>query len=302
MSLLIKELLQMAQKRFELAGCSDPRIDAEQLLCYYLNENRSYLFLHYADEIGDSHCQGYLELIDRRASGEPIQYITGVQEFMGLEFCVNQDVLIPCQDTETLVELALDELCGRKTPFGGFEVLDLCCGSGAIGISLLKLGERGRLKLNVIGTDISEGALQVAQKNAEKNAVKPIRFLQGDLFAPLPKNRKGQGKQKFDLIISNPPYIPDAVIPTLQKEVREYEPILALSGGETGLDFYERIVPEAERHLKPGGLLMLEIGYDQGEALKQLAAASAFWTDAEVHLDLAGKDRVVILRASSEKI
>ena len=301
MSLLIRDLLQMAEQRFELEGCSDPKLDAELLLCYYLQKDRSYLFLHYGDEMEDRHCQGFLELCDRRASGVPLQYITGVQGFMGLEFKVNESVLIPRQDTELLVESALEELVNRKAPLGGFEILDLCTGSGAVGISLYKQAERFRIKTKITASDISKEALSVARENAGRNGAEKLCFVQGDLFEPFPKDRKGRGKKRFDLIVSNPPYIPSAVIPTLQREVKDHEPVLALDGGTQGLDFYSRILPESRAYLKPGGALLLEIGHNQGEALVSMAGEDEFWQPAEIRRDLNGKDRVCILRPVQEK-
>ena len=238
-----------------------------------------------------------MELIARRAQRIPLQHITGVQEFMGHTFKVSPDVLIPRQDTETLVLEAgrtiqanpqkkagfWDKLKGR----GDWEVLDLCCGSGAVGISLTKMYSN----IKVTATDISEAALKVAEENAENLRTK-IKFLQGDMFAPL------NGK-KFDMIVSNPPYIRTNMISILQEEVKKHEPLSALDGGRDGLDFYRTIVEQAADHLTPEGWLMMEIGHDQGEDLRKMLKDSQKYTPAEVVKDLPGRDRVVKCRLKS---
>ncbi|MGI6732599.1 MAG: peptide chain release factor N(5)-glutamine methyltransferase [Anaerovoracaceae bacterium] len=296
MNLLLKDLLNMAEARFKQEGCLTPRLDAELLFCHMLNKDKSWLFLHYGDELDDKTCDAYFQLVDMRADGMPLQYITGSQEFMGLPFRVNEKVLIPRQDTELLVEKALDVLDGRKEPLGGFRILDLCCGSGAIAVSLAHFLKKKKRKAAIVAADISPEALEVTKENARINGVeKQIRFAQGDLFAPFPKNRKGRGKQQFDLIVSNPPYIPTRVLPTLMREVREHEPRLALDGGEDGLDFYIRILGEAWLYLVKDGALLLEIGYDQGVALPLLAEAAGAYERVEIIKDLAGKDRVALI-------
>ena len=292
LSLLLKDLLLMAENRFRDTGCPDPRLDAEILLCHLLQVDKSYLFTHYGDDLQDEPCQGYFDLMDRRASGEPVQYITGIQDFMGLTFKVNESVLIPRQDTETLAEAAEEELMRRKQPLGGFDVLDLCCGSGAIGIALAsRVGKQKKMK--VVASDISREALAVAEENASLNGVKgKVQFVESDLFAAFPKDRKGKGKRRFDLILSNPPYIPSEVLPTLQREIREHEPMLALDGGPKGLDFYARILEEAPDFLKPGGMVILEMGYDQGDGLAALAEEKGGYSLPHIIKDLAGKERV----------
>lgn len=293
MSMTLREVLNLAQHCFEDKGCSDCRRDAELLLCYYLERDRLYLMTHFNDTLDESRCEGFFALMDKRAGGIPVQYIIGETEFMGLPFQVDQRVLIPRQDTETLVELVLDHFKEKKAPLGGFEALDLCTGSGCIAVSLSKLWPGSKVKFTA--SDLSEGALEVAKGNAKRNGVNgQIRFLQGDLFAPLPLNRKGQGKKQFDLIVSNPPYIPSEVIETLQIEVKDHEPRMALDGGTSGLDFYRIILQEAPKHLKEGGLLAMEIGHDQGNSLEFLAKDSRLWNDVRILPDLAGKDRVFL--------
>lgn len=220
----------------------------------------------------------YRSMITKRASRIPLQQILGSQEFMGLDFFVNEHVLIPRQDTETLVELVLQEQQSTEK-----KLLDLCTGSGCIAISLAVKGGYE----SVTATDLSEEALKVAERNAKAHQ-KEIIFRQGDLFTALPQSEAGT----FDIITSNPPYIPTAVIATLEPEVREHEPMMALDGTEDGLKFYRQIAKKAGTWLKPGGVIYLEIGYDQGEAVSGLLREAGF-DKVRVVKDLPGKDRVV---------
>ena len=230
------------------------------------------------DEQVQEQIRTYRSMITKRASRIPLQQILGSQEFMGLEFYVNEHVLIPRQDTETLVELVLQEQQSTEK-----KLLDLCTGSGCIAISLAVKGGYE----SVTATDLSEEALKVAERNA-KARQKEIIFRQGDLFTALPQSETGT----FDIITSNPPYIPTAVIATLEPEVREHEPMMALDGTEDGLKFYRQIAKKAGTWLKPGGVIYLEIGYDQGEAVSGLLREAGF-DKVRVVKDLPGKDRVV---------
>ncbi|MEQ2562611.1 peptide chain release factor N(5)-glutamine methyltransferase [Ventrimonas sp. CLA-AP-H27] len=230
------------------------------------------------DEQVQEQIRTYRSMITKRASRIPLQQILGSQEFMGLEFYVNEHVLIPRQDTETLVELVLQEQQSTEK-----KLLDLCTGSGCIAISLAVKGGYE----SVTATDLSEEALKVAERNAKAHQ-KEIIFRQGDLFTALPQSEAGT----FDIITSNPPYIPTAVIATLEPEVREHEPMMALDGTEDGLKFYRQIAKKAGTWLKPGGVIYLEIGYDQGEAVSGLLREAGF-DKVRVVKDLPGKDRVV---------
>lgn len=299
MSLLVKEMLTMGEKQLMDSDIADATRDCKILYCYMMDIPFSKIILEYQEVLQDRLCDKYFELIDRRSSGEPVQYIMGSQEFMGLEFIVNENVLIPRQDTETLVEDAL-EIINTGTLRGEdmdvkrkeWDILDLCTGSGAIGVSLARIAN----KVNVTCSDISEGAIKVAKENAQKHGVaKSMKFEQGDLFKPFSKHFR---KQKFDMIISNPPYIKSSIIPTLQKEVCEHEPISALDGGESGLDFYERIVSGVGGHLRKGGVLLLEIGHDQGEAVSGLLSRNGDFTSIRVLKDLANRDRIVFAKKS----
>ncbi len=285
--LLVKE----GEYRLAKAFCMDAKIDAEELYCFLTGMDKVTLFLKANEEVDSETEEKYLALIARRAERIPLQHITGEQEFMGHKFKVDPNVLIPRQDTETLVEEAaraiqqtpkekltfMEKLRGVKE----WEVLDLCCGSGAIGISLAKICSN----IRVTASDISAAAVKVASENAAALRAK-VKFVEGDMFKP------HEGK-KFDMIVSNPPYIKSAMIEILQEEVKEHEPRGALDGGRDGLDFYRVIVDQAADYLKPGGFLMLEIGHDQGEDLRKMLKDDGRYTPAEVIKDLPGKDRVV---------
>ena len=292
-------MLTMGEKQLMDSDIADATRDCKILYCYMMDIPFSKIILEYQEVLQDRLCDKYFELIDRRSKGEPVQYIMGSQEFMGLEFIVNENVLIPRQDTETLVEDAL-EIINTGTLRGEdmdvkrkeWDILDLCTGSGAIGVSLARIAN----KVNVTCSDISEGAIKVAKENAQKHGVaKSVKFEQGDLFKPFSKHFR---KQKFDMIISNPPYIKSSVIPTLQKEVCEHEPLSALDGGESGLDFHERIVSGVGGHVRKGGVLLLEIGHDQGEAVSGLLSRNGDFTSIRVLKDLANRDRIVFAKKS----
>lgn len=299
MSLLVKEMLAMGEKQLMDSDIADATRDCKILYCYMMDIPFSKIILEYQEVLQDRLCDKYFGLIDRRSKGVPVQYIMGCQEFMGLEFIVNENVLIPRQDTETLVEDAL-EIINTGSLRGDdmdvkrkeWDILDLCTGSGAIGVSLARIAN----KVNVTCSDISEGAIKVAKENAQKHGLaKSMKFEQGDLFKPFNKHLH---KQKFDMIISNPPYIKSSVIPTLQKEVCEHEPLSALDGGESGLDFYERIVSGVGSHLKKDGVLLMEIGNDQGEAVSGLLSRNGEFTSIRVLRDLAQRDRIVFAKKS----
>ncbi len=284
-------LIKEGEYRLAKAGCMDAKIDSEELYCFLTGTDRLQIFMKAEEEADEEVERKYLALIARRAERIPLQYITGVQEFMGHRFKVDQSVLIPRQDTETLVVEAArtiqstsrDKLSFFERLRGGkeWEVLDLCCGSGAIGISLAKICDN----IHVTGSDISGAALAVARNNARNLRVK-AEYLEGDLFAPV------EGK-KYDMIVSNPPYIRTNMIAVLQDEIKNYEPRQALDGGRDGLDYYRRIIKEAPGYLKPEGYLMFEIGSDQGEDLRKMLKDDGRYTPAEVIRDLPGRDRVV---------
>ena len=245
------------------------------LMEYACKISRSFYLLHEQEEMPEDQWQGYEEICGQRCRHIPLQHLTGEQEFMGLPFRVNEHVLIPRQDTEVLVEEVLGVLKTREDA----AVLDLCTGSGCIAVSLKSYCP----DISVTAADISGQALQVAEENARENQTE-IHFVQSDLFANLP--------DRYDLIVSNPPYIPSAVIPTLMPEVRDHEPMGALDGMEDGLFFYREIIKQSKDHLQPDGQIFFEIGHDQGEAVSQLLRAQDF-CGIKIIRDLAGLDRVV---------
>lgn len=286
------EILDVGIKRLKQANIADASIDAERLLMYLMNENRTFIYLHRNDGTDENHADAYFELIDRRAEGEPLQYIVGEQEFMGLSFNVNEAVLIPRQDTETLVETALSFAKNKK---GSISILDMCCGSGAIAISMAYFLPKSKLT----ACDISEAALNVARSNAKKNGVeKKINFIESDLYMPVQK--KKPMKDKFDMILCNPPYIPSYVIPTLQREIKDHEPVAALDGGKDGLDFYRKMVTDSAVHLKKGGYILFEIGHDQADDVTALLEEEGCYKDIFTHKDMARSDRVITAQLQSE--
>ncbi len=304
MSLPLKEIIKIGQRQLENAGVADAAIDAKELYCYMMGEGKVTLMMRWQDVLQDNQCEAYFDLIAKRAERTPLQHITGEQEFMGLAFTVSEDVLIPRQDTETMVEDAIElatkgsirgcEYSEGKNIKSGAEILDLCCGSGAIGISLAK----NLPKAKVTCSDVSEAALAIAKENAGRNGCK-IKFVQSDLFEA--KAFAGKlGKKKFDLIISNPPYIESAVIEELEPEVRDHEPRIALDGGQDGLEFYRKIAAQAHAHLKKGGVLMLEIGYNQRETVKEILGQTGVYEKIIGLTDLAGRDRIVVATLKTE--
>lgn len=250
----------------------DSEVDAWYLFSYYFKMNRASFFMQSSMEIRSDQYQEYLELVQKRANHIPLQYITGEQEFMGLNFHVTKDVLIPRQDTEILVDEVLKVAEGK-------EVLDVCTGSGCIIISLAKLCKLAK----GVGTDISEDALKVAGENA-KQLQADVTFLISNMYDKI--------EDKYDIIVSNPPYIPTADIMDLMEEVKTYEPRLALDGKTDGLYFYRILIHGLNQHLKPNGYVFFEIGYNQGEAVCTLLKEAGI-TDIRIVKDLAGLDRVI---------
>lgn len=269
----LREIYEYGKAKLENAGIEDAAVDAWYLLEYTTGISRAMYFLKMNEVLLENMEKKYKEYIGLRISHIPLQHITGVQEFMGLEFQVNEHVLIPRQDTEVLVETVL------RTLKPGMKVLDMCTGSGCILISLLKLSE------GIIGTgvDISEEALKVAEKNRSKINVE-AKWLQSDLY----ENVTGT----YDVIVSNPPYIRTKVIEELKEEVKLHDPFIALDGKEDGLYFYRKIVEKSTEYLSKGGKLFFEIGHDQGESVKTLMEEAGF-SKVNVKKDLAGLDRVV---------
>ncbi|WP_029320563.1 peptide chain release factor N(5)-glutamine methyltransferase [Butyrivibrio sp. AE3004] len=264
-------------EKLNSVGISEASLDARLLLEYVCKTDHNTLLSHGDIEVSEENIKAYEEFIGKRMSRIPVAYIIGNTEFMGIEFDVTEDVLIPNQDTETLAEEALRFL------HDGMNILDLCTGSGCIALSLLKYSNETR----AMGTDMSEAALAIASQNAVKLGLDD-RFLavKADIFPKAPDT------EKFDIIVSNPPYIPTGVIETLAPEVKTFEPYMALDGSEDGLLFYRRIIPGAKDYLYRSGYLFLEIGYDQGDAVRKLMEENGY-KDVQVIKDLGGNDRVV---------
>ncbi|HOO29208.1 MAG TPA: peptide chain release factor N(5)-glutamine methyltransferase [Lachnospiraceae bacterium] len=272
-----RDLYKSGETRLKAAGIAESSLDARLLLEFVMGTDRNYLLAHGEEPVDSFHIRAYEELIELRAAHTPLQYLTGVQEFMGLIFAVDERVLIPRQDTECLVEEAMIETAD------GMRVLDLCTGSGCIIISLMKY----KNEIAATAVDISPDALAVAKKNADIHQVS-VNFVESDLFAGLPVSETAL----FDVIVSNPPYIKTAVIETLSGEVKEHEPRLALDAADDGLYFYRKIISAAGEYLVRGGKLLFEIGYDQGKQVCKLMEEHGF-ADIRTVKDLAGLDRVV---------
>lgn len=263
--------------RLKRAGISEAKLDARLLLEYVCGTDHSTLLAHPDREISDAEYDLYMECIGRREKREPVAYILGKWDFMGLSFDVNKNVLIPEQDTEILVEEAM-RYCED-----GMRIMDLCTGSGCIALSILNYTNDTK----AVCTDISEDALLVATQNAANLGMgERAKFLHTDLF---PEKTVG----KFDIIVSNPPYIESSVIDGLEPEVKDYEPRLALDGDEDGLVFYRRIIDSASEYLYSSGYLIMEIGYDQAEAVMGLLNEKGYFHDIEVIKDFSGNDRVI---------
>ena len=266
-------LYRMGVERLAAAGIEEAKLDARLLLEELCGTDRNDLLVHGDRPVTEEQEKNYVNQIELRSRHIPLQHITGYQEFMGLRFKVTPDVLIPRQDTETLVEEVLKNL------HDGMRILDLCTGSGCILLSLLRYSN----DCVGVGADLSRKALAVAEENAGTLGLS-AEFVQGNLFEPV--------TGKFEIIVSNPPYIPSNVIPTLMEEVREHDPLIALDGKEDGLYFYREIIGKASEYLYPGGMLFLEIGCEQAGAVAELMK-NAGYRDVTVCKDLAGLDRVV---------
>lgn len=286
-----EEALTFATKQFIHYGFESARLEAEILLANVLNVDRIYLYVHSDYILTDSQIKMYKNFIQRRLSHEPTAYIIGHREFMGLEFTVNKDVLIPRPDTEILVETVIERLKDMKDTI---EIVDVGTGSGAIAISLAKYLPNAHI--NAI--DISEAAINIAKINSQINKVSDrITFHVDDWenFFLLPAQSPSLQKNfLYNAIVSNPPYILSNVIDTLEPEVAKYEPRLALDGGDDGLDFYRRLIDESPKFLSDGGFLAVEIGYNQAQSVKELATKRFKYV--EVIKDLSQNDRVVVAK------
>lgn len=282
----IAEIITRAAARLSAHKVENSRRDAEVLLCHVLVRDRAWLLAHIQDEIDAQSLRQYERAIDRRAVREPLQYITGRQEFWGLPFKVTPDVLIPRPETEFIVEAALKAVSMALSPV----LIDVCTGSGCIAVSLAT----ELLNAQLFATDRSEQALAVARENARMNqAAERIRFLAGDLFVPI---RELDLREKADVIAANPPYIPAGDLAGLQPEVRDFEPEMALIAGPEGTEIEAAIIREAPAFLKKGGTLIMEMGMGQTAALSALVKKTSHYRTLEIIRDLAGIERVLVAR------
>ena len=274
-----QEAYQKATGELKAAGIPEPESDAWILLEHVTGMTRTRYYVDGFERMPKNEEDRFFELVSCRKTRIPVQHLTGTQEFMGLEFLVSPDVLVPRQDTELLVEKLLPLVSGKS-------ILDVCTGSGCIAISLAKLGVPRR----VDATDLSGKALDIAGKNAKKLEA-DVTFYQGDLLENI--------SEKYDIIVSNPPYIASKVVRGLMPEVREHEPLLALDGGADGLVLYRRLLEQVPPHLETDGIFAVEIGYDQGETVTELFVQHGF-EEIECCQDLCGNDRVVMGRLNKQ--
>ncbi|HOQ37838.1 MAG TPA: peptide chain release factor N(5)-glutamine methyltransferase [Acetivibrio sp.] len=294
--MVLKDALLKGIQQLKTANVDAPVFEAGVILCHILKVSRSFLYSHDDYIMTDEKYKCFDAFIRERAEGKPLQYITGHQEFMSMDFIVTPDVLIPRQDTEVLVETVLNYVEGSDNK--ETVILDIGTGSGCIAISLATYIKNSK----VIACDISQKALDVAKTNAQRCGVEnQVDFICGDIFQGLDKvlcqstfikDLDQRSFELFDAIVSNPPYIPSWEIETLHRQVKDFEPGLALNGGEDGLDFYRKITEEAVRFLKPHSLLAFEVGYNQAGDVARLMENG--YRDIKAAKDLSGIDRVVI--------
>lgn len=278
----INQLLRIGVDKIKGRQYGNPVLEATLLLGKLLNVDKVYIYTHGKEEVSEDIVDKFMEMIEKRAKGYPIQYIINGKEFMGLDFYVEEGVLIPRPDTEILVEYLLryiDDKYGNNR----IEVLDIGIGSGAIGISIAYY----RKNAIVYGVDTNDIPLKVANINKNRYNLDNVNIIKSNLFENIDKDKK------FHIIASNPPYIPKKELDTLQTEVKDFEPIAALYGGEDGLDYYRKIIPESKRHLVKEGLLIFEIGFDQSIQVKNMMKDEGF-KNIKILKDLQGLDRVVL--------
>lgn len=273
----IKSLLNFGINFLKDNNIEEATLKAKILLAYILNVRKEYLIIHDEDEVSKEAERSFKEKLNELKKGKPIQYITCKQEFMGLNFYVNENVLIPQPDTEVLVEEVIEKTKQNVSK----KLLDICTGSGAIAVSIA----RNMPNIEVVASDISEKALKVAMENAKRNNVK-IRFILSDMFENI--------AEKFDFIVSNPPYIENGIIAKLSSEV-QCEPYIALAGGEDGLDFYRIIANHSKEHLKQGGCLAVEIGYNQKASVIKIFEQEGY-KEIYSKKDFGDNDRIVVAK------
>jgi release factor glutamine methyltransferase len=285
MPISIAETILQGAHRLRKAGVPQARREAGSLLSYVLGRDRSFILSHAEDAVGEEQTERFRECLERRAQGEPLQYIIANQEFFGLDFEVTKDVLIPRPETELLVETALKLLAQSADAF----ICDVGTGTGCIVITLMKQLNEAR----AVSIDISPEALAVARRNAERHSVtERIDFILSDCFVALTLR---ESRASFDLIVSNPPYVEEGAMADLQREVRDFEPRIALAAGADGLDIIRHLLLEAPNFLKPDGYFLFEIGFNQAQAVRDLLDPK-IWRLLDIHKDLQGIPRTVALQ------
>ena len=286
----IQKLLNWVTEYLKTKGIDSPRLSAEWLLCYVLGVKRIELYTQFNKVVGPEQLSRLHELVKRAGAHEPIAYIIGKKEFYSLEFEITKDCLIPRPETELLVERAIEFL---RTRNGEQFICDLCTGSGCVAVAIA----RNFANCRIVATDISDAALAVAEKNVAKHGLmNRIKLLQGNLFEP---DIAGLGPAKFDLIVSNPPYVSEHEYENLAPNIKDYEPKSALTAGKEGLDIIKRIIADTNQHLKPVGILMLEIGNEQGNAVRNLLETAGYFDAVKIEKDYSNLDRLVIATAKT---
>ena len=286
MSVSIAEAVSEASQTLSRAGIPDARREAGSLLQHVIDRDRTFIITHAEDLITPAAQESFRQCVARRAEGEPLQYITGRQAFFGLDFEVTKDVLIPRPETELIVEMALPLIFNAAAP----RICDVGTGSGCIAVALLHENQRA----TAVAIDLSIKAIQIARRNAVRHSV-AVRtsFMVADCFSSL-----GTGKPIFDLVVSNPPYVAQSALDDLQKEVRDHEPKLALTAGVDGLSIIRRLLIDSGEFVKPGGHLLMEIGFDQGETVERLIDRSS-WKFLDIRKDLQGIPRILSLQKTT---
>lgn len=276
---LLKDGIEIIKER----EYNNPFLDVQLILSYLLKKDKIYLHLHRKDEVDDDTAEKFYEMAEKRNEGYPLQYMTNSQEFMGLDFYVQEGVLVPRPDTEILVEKIINIVSNSTYKDKSIKILDIGTGSGAIGVSL------GYYLKNstVTAMDISDTAIETAQANIKKFGLENVKTLKGDIF------EYNFGNEKFDIVVSNPPYIEKNIIGTLPIEVSVYEPRLALDGGMDGLDYYRHIVKVFEKIHEENAILSVEIGYDQKDTVSEIFNNANIFNKIECDKDLGGNDRVI---------
>lgn len=283
--MVINQLLRLGFEKLKELDYSNPSLEVRLILVKLLNVDKSYLYAYGDLEVQDEIKEKFLEIIEKRSGGYPLQYILKEKEFMGLNFYIEEGVLVPRPDTECLVEYVIDYI-EKKHSDSNIKVLDLGIGSGAISLSIAKNCHNAY----VYGVDIDETPIRISNINKKRFNLTNVEFLKGNMFEPIEKLNLSKS---FHIIASNPPYIPSMDIENLQIEVKSYEPRVALDGGADGLKFYRDITKKANEYLVDKGLLIYEIGYNQGQEVKEILTMNGF-VNIEILKDIQGLDRVVL--------